>query len=56
LSAAFPIHNGLKHLEYATGKTLEGKGRLEITETTQHLIYADDGNLLGENINITKKT
>jgi hypothetical protein len=68
LSDAFPIQNGLKQgdavssllfdfsLECTIRKVLENKRGLEINWKHQLLVYDDDVNLLGDSINIIKKT
>jgi hypothetical protein len=67
LSVTFPIQNGLKQgdalqplffnfaLEYAIRKGHENQLGLKVNGTKPLLVYADDVNLLGDNIDTIKK-
>jgi hypothetical protein len=67
LSGSFPIQNSLKQeealsplffnfaLEHAIRKVQENQLGLKLNGTHQVLAYADDVNLLGDNIDILKK-
>jgi hypothetical protein len=68
LSGSVPIQNGLKEadavspllfnftLDYAVRKVQENQVGLKVNETHQLLDYADDVNLLEDNIDTIKKT
>jgi hypothetical protein len=63
----FHIQNGLKQgaaltsllfnfaLEYGIGKVQRNQMRLKLNKTHQLLVYSDDENLLGDNMDTVKK-
>jgi hypothetical protein len=67
LSYNFPIQNGLKHgdalsslllnfaLEHAIRKAYQNQVEFKLNGTHRLLVYADDVNLLGDNIDTIKK-
>jgi hypothetical protein len=67
LSDSFPNQNGLKQgdalsplllnfaVKYVIMKAQENQVRLKLNGTHQHLAYADDVNLLGDNTDTVKK-
>jgi hypothetical protein len=68
LSDTFPVQNGLKQgdaltsllfnfaLEYAIRKVQDNQVGLKLNVTRPLLVYADDVNLLGDNIDAIQKT
>jgi hypothetical protein len=67
LSDKFPIQNGLKQgdalsplffnfaLEYTIRRVKENQEGLQVNGTNQLLAYADDINIVGENVDTVKK-
>jgi len=67
LSDMFPIRNGLKQgdafsplpfnftLEYAIRRVQVNRDELKLNGTHQHLVYADDSDVLGGSVHIMKK-